>query len=158
MFVRTSIILFFFFAGQTSWGQTFTPTKKQVFKILKSSIKQDSRSRVNTNSNPWVICNDDSAYYKSDTIKLYPYSNNYPDCKCHCFIDWTFYKKKAFVFTREYIDEPRRISVTNADNWYVMKLSKRSDGLVLEIYNGNKFIERFKVISIDQAIILKRIK
>ena len=156
--MRTSIILFFFLVGHTSLGQISNPTKKQVFKILKASIKQDSKSKVSTNSNPWVICNEDSSYFKSDTLKLFPHLNDYPNCRCYCYIDWTFYKKDAFVLTREYIDEPRRVSVTNADNWYVIKLSKVNNDLVLKTYNQGKLVDQFNVVSIDNTIVLKRLK
>jgi len=158
MTLRTFIILLLFFFAHNSWGQTSLPTKKQLLKVFKASIRQDSKLKISTNSNPWIICNDDSSYYKSDTLKLFSHSNNYPDCKCFCFIDWTFYKKDAFVMSREYIDEPRRVSVSKADDWYTIKLLQKNEDLLLETYNQDKLIERFEVITIDKAIILKRIK
>ena len=147
-----------FFVTHNLCGQICIPTKKQLFKVFNASIKQNSKSKISTNSNPWVICNDDSLYYKSDTLKLFPSSNKYPDCKCHCFIDWTFYKKNALILTREYTDEPRRVSVSHEDNWYVIKLSTKNDGLILETYNQDLLIDQFQVIAIDEVIILKRLK
>ncbi|RXK62762.1 hypothetical protein ESA94_07125 [Lacibacter luteus] len=158
MIARLFILVAFLFAGHISEGQTIVPTKKQLLKLFKSSIRQDLKSKITTNSNPWVICNDDSSYYKADTIRLFPNSNDYPDCKCSCYIDWTFYKKDAFILTREYINEPRRISVTKSGDWYVVKLSLDGESLILETFNQNILIDRFKVVDINHSIVLKRQK
>jgi hypothetical protein len=158
MIARPFIILILFFCAHISQGQTSQPTKIQLLKAFKSSIRQSSKSKISTNSNPWVVCNDDSLYYKSDTIRLYPNSNNYPDCKCSCYVDWIFYKKDAFILTREFTNEPRRVKVTKAYDWYTIKLLETNEGLILEMYNQNSFIERFKVVDITSKVILKRLK
>jgi len=154
--MKKSILILLFLIAHYSYGQNVPLTKENLFKKFKESIKQNSKNSITTNSNPWVICNDDSLYYKSDTLKLTPHSNNYPDCKCSCFIDWTFYKKGAFILTKEFINEPRQISV--AQDWYVIKLLEKNKDLILETYNQNKVIEQFKVLSINPNIILLRIK
>jgi len=158
MIARLFILVTFSFAGHISVGQTSQPTKKQLLKLFKSSIRQDSKLKVTTNSNPWVVCNDDSSYYKADTIRLFPYSNDYPDCKCSCYIDWTFYKKDAFILTREYTNEPRRVIVTKSSDWYIVKLSLADKSLILETFNQNNLIDRFEVIDINLSIVLKRLK
>jgi len=158
MIARLLILLALSFVGHISEGQTLNPTKKQLLKLFKSSIRQDSKSKISTNSNPWVVCNDDSSYYKADTIQLFPNSNNYPDCKCSCYIDWTFYKKDAFILSREYTNEPRRVSVPKADDWYIVKISQTDEGLVLETFNQNNPVDRFNVIDINNYIVLKRLK
>ena len=139
-------------------GQTSLVTDERLLQVFKASIKQDSKREIQTNSNPWIICNDDDSYYKSDTLKLIRYSNDYPNCKCQCYIDWTFYKSDSFVLTKESIAEPRRVSVAKADNWYVIKIFKRDHDLILETYNQSTLVDQFKVISIEPIVTLIRIK
>lgn len=69
-----------------------------------------------------------------------------------------FIKKNAFVLTKEYIDEPRRVSVTNTDSWYIIKLSQSNEDLLMNIYNKHLLLEKFKVISIENVIVLVRLK
>ena len=156
--VKKSILILLIFTVQNLNGQTSLVTKERLLQIFKASIKQDSKLKIQTNSNPWIICNDDDFYYKSDTLRFSHYSNDYPDCKCLCYIDWTFYKSDAFVVTKESIAEPRRVSVAKADNWYVIKTFKRGQDLILETYNQSRLVDQFKVISIDPIITLIRIK
>ena len=52
-------------------GQISKPTKLKLLKIFKSSIHQKSKKKINTDSYSWLICNTDSAFYKSDTLYLY---------------------------------------------------------------------------------------
>jgi hypothetical protein len=132
-------------------------TKGKLFKILKESIRQDSRTRISTNSNPWVVCNEDSAYYKSDTLYLYRYSNNYPKCFCNCYVDWTFFKKDEFILTKEYTDEPRRVEFGRKTQYFKIKVWKDSRGLVMSTNENGYALDEFKVVSIGNVIVLKRL-
>src|ERR1700752_1729094 len=67
------------------------PTKKE----LKNAISiKDELSHVNE----WLAKNDDSCYFKSDTITLYrPYSYRYHPNTCR-FIRWSFSRHHKFSF------------------------------------------------------------
>jgi hypothetical protein len=143
-----------------SLGQNSELTKRKLIKILKSSIEQDSKIRIRTNSNPWTICNKDSAYYKSDTLRLYlANSSQYRNhSSCCSFIDWTFYKKNAFVLEKTQIcEEPPSTNVNTPDDWYAIEISKDKEDLILTTSNQEKLINKFKVVTITPIITLVRL-
>ena len=149
----TKLLLFItLFCGQIVFGQNNQLTKSQLLRILKGSIKQDNSGKVLIDSNPWVICNKDSSFYKSDTLRLCNDINYYYHSTCCDFIDWTFYKKDAFVLTRVQIcKEPATASVARNEDWFTVKVLKENKNLFLETYNQGMLIDRFKVISIDKV-------
>jgi len=146
-------------AGHNLFGQNSGVTKKKLTNIFKESILQNSKQKVQTNSNPWTICNKDSAYYKSDTLILYPaISTQYRlHSQCCNFIEWTFYKKDAFVLTRVQIcKEPTTVSSTKVEDWFTIKLVKQRQLMFLETISQGKVTDRFKVITVEPTIILIR--
>lgn len=128
-------------------AQTTIPTKSQVLRAFKKSIDQPEKGKIITNSNPWVVCNKDSSFYKSDTLRLYNNSNYYYSSHCCQYIDLTFYKKNAFILTRAEMCEGARISVTKDKDWFAVNLYKDNKKLILETINQGKIVERFSVIS-----------
>lgn len=149
----------FLLCGQMLFAQNNQPTKGQLLKAFKGSVRQENSVKVSTNSNPWVICNKDSAFYKSDTVRLYNNVNYYYNSKCCDFIDWTFYKKEAFVLTRVQIcKEPATASVAKNEDWFTIKVSNEDKNLLLETYNQGKLVDRFKVISIDKVDNIEQLK
>ena len=135
-----------------AFSQNKQPTKSQLIAAFKRSIRQDNSGRVSTNSNPWAICNKDSAFYKSDTLRLYNNVNFYYYSKCCDFTDWTFYKKDAFVLTRVQIcKEPTTASVTKNDDWFKVKISTENKTLFLQTYNQGRLVDKFKVVSLEQV-------
>jgi hypothetical protein len=94
----TKIFFFIFLiSGRSLWGQNANPTKSQLLHTLIKSIQQKTKGKVLIGSNPWVVCNKDSSFYKSDTLQLYNNVNYYYYSNCCEFVDFTFYKKNAFV-------------------------------------------------------------
>jgi len=155
--IRQIYLLPFLFFSINCLGQKPELTKRNLLKVLKSSIRQNSKSKIQTNSNPWTICNKDSSYYKSDTLHLYLSNNSQyrNHSSCCDFIDWTFYKKDAFILTKTQIcKEPPTTSSSKADDWYKLKILKENGILLLIIFNQNRLITKFKVINIDPYIIL----
>jgi len=64
------------------------PTKSQLLKAFKKSIRQDTKGKVSANSNPWIICNKDSSFYKSDTLRLYNNESYYYHSNCCDFVEF----------------------------------------------------------------------
>lgn len=142
----------FLLVGQVAFAQNTEATKSKLLKIFKGSIRQDKSGKVLSNSNPWVICNKDSSFYKSDTLRLYNNENYYYHSNCCKFINWTFYKKDAFVQTRSQIcKEPPTVSVTRNEDWFSIKISKKGRDLFFETSNRDRITERYQVISIDKV-------
>lgn len=145
-------IFFFLIVGHAVFAQNNNPTKSQLLKVLKKSIRQDTKDRVSTNSNPWVVCNKDSSFYKSDTLRLYNNVNYRYYSKCCNFVDLTFYKKNAFVIVKTQIcKEPPTGSVATPNDWFTIRLSNDRKDLILETINQDKIVDRFKVISIGKV-------
>nr|WP_294780720.1 hypothetical protein [uncultured Flavobacterium sp.] len=128
--------------------QKTTVFRDELLKTFKKTIDQN-RKTINTNSNPWFTDNTNGNYYKNDTIILKngkSYNRDY--CK---IINWTFYKKDAFIIGyADYCGEPPTQKVIKPENWINLKLYNSADDLVLELYNMNKLLEKFKVISLQR--------
>jgi hypothetical protein len=154
------VILFFSLISNV-FGQDSHPTKSELNKAFKKSIEQDLKNRIITHSNPWIIINDDSLYFKSDLIKLYQYQTSNKLSKVCKTLNWSFYKKNKFVLTKaEKCKEPPTIEGNLKENWFETKIEKNDLGLILEIYNKNKLADRFRVIEINNdktLITLKRL-
>ncbi len=147
------IIIVFSLLTNSLFGQNTSPTKKELLNTFKQSIQQDKKNH--SISNPWVICNKDSSFFKSETIQLINNENYYyhsNDC-CH-FIDWTFYKKDKFVQASvEICKEPTSASVTSANDNYRINLSNNGHDLLMTTTNPIQVTQNYKVVSIDKMII-----
>ena len=145
-------LLLFLIVGHNTFAQNNNPTKSQLLKVFKKSIRQDTKGMVSTNSNPWVVCNKDSAFYKNDTLRLYNNVNYYYYSKCCDFVDITFYKKNAFVAVQtEICKEPPTSTVATNDDWFTIDVLKDKGSLIILTINQGKIVDRFKVISINEV-------
>ena len=151
-FTMTKYLLFIFFiVGHSAIGQNSNPTKSQLLQVLKKSIRQDSKGKVLTISNPWVVCNRDSSFYKSDTLRLYNNINFSQYSNCCDFIDLTFYKRNAFVVVRtQMCNEPTTASVIKSNDWFTIDILKIESDLIIKTINQGKVVDSFKAVSIDK--------
>ena len=159
------IILCTFF--KISNGQNNHPTKQQIVNLFKNSISQQSKNGISVGSNAWVICNKDSAFFKSDTIILQSNINYfYQIGDCCDFIEWIFYKQDAYLQKKlQVCNEPASASA-NADNLRLILTTQPHDLVLTTILNG-RMMSKFKVLRVDNvklasnisstAITLKRI-
>ena len=144
-------ILFFsaFLAGQFCFGQESTVATENVLKLFKASIRQSSKSKIEVDSNPWLICNSDSSFFKSDTLLLIQNNpnQNFVRKKCCAFIGWTFYKKDEFIQSDiDYCNEPPTSRVTSKNDFYTIKVSKINTNSVIETYRDGMLIDSFIVV------------
>ena len=159
---RFIIFVIFFAIGTSLSAQNLNPKKSELKKIFRKSISQDSRKVITTVSNPWVIDNTDSLYFKAVTIKLINIKKQYRYEFCEK-INWTFYRNSKFYLGEtQTCREPASGKAGNEYNWYSIKIKKTDVGLILETYNLNGIVDRFLVISINRyetkdEIILKRL-
>ena len=149
MTFRGILILSIILVGQVCFGQDSTVTAKDVLKLFESSIRQSSKSKIDPDSNPWLICNSDSSFFKSDTILLIQNNpnQNYARKKCCAFIGWTFYKGNRFVqLDIDYCNEPPTRRVTKKDDFYSIKVVKIDTKTIIETYRNDKSIDSFIVL------------
>jgi hypothetical protein len=68
--------------------QKFIVDRHHLTKLFKESIEQESKKSISVGSGEWTICNQDSAYFKADTIKIYSNINYfYQQSNCCNFIN-----------------------------------------------------------------------
>lgn len=129
-------------------GQVTTPTKSELKKLFRKNIDQESRREI-TLSNPWVINNHNSNYFKSDTITLinsHFYQDKYDFCEV---VNWSFYRKNKFLLTEsQTCKEPSSAAISTENSFKKLAIKEEAIGLVLQIHNSNNQINRFLVLSI----------
>ncbi len=69
--IRVFIIIIILFNCNTGLCQNTLRTPRQLLKLFKLSINQLSRKGVDIGSGAWTICNQDSSFFKSDTLRVY---------------------------------------------------------------------------------------
>jgi hypothetical protein len=155
------LILILLLISFESFAQT-KPTKKELIKLFKNSIEQEEKNTVTTKSNPWIINNLNGEYYSLDTLKVYSYNNKRENEFCE-YIGWTLYKKDSFILNKvHHCNEPTQISATKKEDWFKIIFIENKDELILELYNFEILINKFKVLSINKnntetELTLKRI-
>ena len=136
--------------GNTNYGQA---TTKDLFKIFKKSIRQENREKVSVGSNPWIICNRDSAYFNSDTLVMHNDNSYYDKSKCCDFIEWTFYRKNAFYFGKKKMCPGIPQEVVDKENrWFTLRKIKLEKVEALELLEKGKIVDRFKLLSIKKIL------
>ncbi|RYZ86115.1 MAG: hypothetical protein EOP04_14510 [Proteobacteria bacterium] len=147
--VRVFFLAFaFLVVDLAAHGQT---SSKEVLRLFNSSIRQTSKSSVNSPSNPWVACNQDSAFYKADTVALY---NDYYDCStCNVFVQWTFYKRNSLLLGEaQMCNEPTEGYVLKSNRWYSVRTSNVGGADYLDLEQEGRLVARFKVVSIKRIL------
>ncbi|AGC76778.1 hypothetical protein LX97_01435 [Nonlabens dokdonensis] len=92
---RFIIIVFSLFISSGVYAQNYKVKISELEKTFRKSIEQDSKRSIRTLSNPWVINNTDSLFFKSDIVKLINPKTQFQFDFCKK-INWSFYKKDKF--------------------------------------------------------------
>jgi len=126
-----------------SWSQLFSldyPTKKDLKKLFTE--KQEHLGDL-----VWKTRNDDSAYYKNDTIALYYRNTSCLNKPLYCKeIQWTFFNGNSFGISNMFLcNEPP--SSTPAYG-YKIKIKKVHSILELHIKNSKNQTEILEVVSL----------
>lgn len=131
------------------FSQNASISKNQVLSLFKRTIVQTKKGIIQVNSNPWFADNTDNLYFKNDTIIL-KNARSFKREYCKIVI-WNFYKKNAFVIGyADYCNEPPTREVTKQENWIKKRIEESQRDLVIELYNQNILIDKFKVLSIEE--------
>lgn len=131
-----------------SWCQLFSqdyPTKKELKKLF--SEKQEYLGELD-----WETCNDDSSYYKNDTIRLYN-RNTVTVClnqeRCCEKVDWTFFNGNSFGLSKtSRCQEPPLSTAIGPDDRYKIKIKTVDTILELHIKNSKSQTEILEVVSL----------
>lgn len=147
--VKTLLISFLTFSSFL-FSQKITLSKNQIQKIFKSTIKQNARSAISVGSNAWFTDNTNNKYFDE---KIIEFKNGRSFKRDYCkIINWTFYKKDSFVIgDANYCSEPPVQKVTKPENYINLKFEKKKAELFLYLFNNNKLIDKFLIISLEKV-------
>lgn len=129
------IIIFFILCCQ--FGKASGNKKNEFIKTInfKQVSKTDSQSIYNT----WYICNDDSSFFKKDTISLYDNINSILQPKICCdFIKWTFYKENYFL--QSSLHNCTYPSSETKKEYYSTNILLRKKKVIFIVYDNTKKI------------------
>ncbi|WP_379964125.1 hypothetical protein [Epilithonimonas sp. UC225_85] len=144
--IKTLLILSSLFFLNYICAQQIEITEKNIINVFKKTIDQESRTKIRTFSNPWTSDNSSDIYFKSDTI-TFTNSKNNNFCKD---INWTFYRKNKFIRTfGNHCEEPPTYSATKIIDYFEIKFREIGEKKYLELYNQEKLIEKFEIISLE---------
>ena len=139
-------------------GQSIYQSKKAIQNLFETSIKQESRKKVQVGNNAWTACNKDSSFFTSDTIVF----NNSNTIKCCATVQWTFYRNNSFVQNMaQTCKEPSSATVTKVEDFYTTSLIDENKSVLIQTSNRAGKQINFRVVSAEiesRTIKLVRIK
>ena len=142
------LVLILIIVGHFAFGQNQYPTKSQLLKHLQKNTKRNGRFY---NSTKWFTCKNDSTFYKADTLEFFNNSNYQNKIHVCDFIDWNFYKRKAFWLQKvQLCKEPTTASMAKDTYFYTFKIIEDKKSLKLEIIRQGTLVDMFEVLSISK--------
>jgi len=146
--IYTFASLFLIYVGSCQAQHIYV---SQINKLLKSSISQTSKKNIEVGSGEWLICNQDSAFFKNDTLILYDNRNYFYQLgKCCDFIGWTFYKKGAFLQSKlQTCNEPSSRSAYT--EFYEVKVVAKQKSTYLLISKKGVPSKNFEITNISKV-------
>lgn len=127
-------------------------SKSEVQKIIKDSQAAKKDGSISLPSiKSWKFNNTDSLYFKSDTLIAIQNKTNTQNDFCE-FIDWTFYRKNAFILgNTSYCEEPPSRLVTKypEDYFYIAVYQIENRTMIDMLRNDKMIVDSFNVIEIE---------
>lgn len=115
------------------FAQDTKELKRRIVEEFKESAKRNS---LNCS---WLICNKDSSYYLSDTIRLYNHINYYYDpSNCCEFVKWEFESSSKFRLIETKICKEPPTSKTDLNNLNKINWEIDKSNLYITIENVKK--------------------
>lgn len=123
-------------------------------KELKTAFKPSSKEPWEESQ--WIFCNNDSAYYKSDTIRGYKPAEDIIPWECCDVVQWAFYSRSTFsLYEISRCQEPPT-GVHYLHDYYRVIYDQQKEKLYLDILKAGKFHSRYQVLSLDTVILPER--
>jgi hypothetical protein len=132
------------FFSSIIFGQNNNPTKKNILELFKHN-----------NFKSWVSCNQDSLFFKSDTIYL---DDSFDYIKCNQTITWRFNNLKSFwqVNGKSYGNGTGSTIIMTEKDHYKLKITEQGNGTFLKIYNKKTLKNTYLVLNAGYNQNLKR--
>jgi len=140
--MRQIELLILLLTSLTSSRQSTYPTTKELKQIFKESEEKYGLTNL------WIACNDDSSYFKSDTVRLFNHVNYYYHSNGCCkFIKWEFQKSLTITFTESRMCvEPPRATLFGLQK---IKMTDDKGVIYLELSSSGHRIDKFKVVGLS---------
>ena len=133
-----------------SYGQTKSYSENEIYALFKNSISQTEKGKIEVPSNPWLICNQDSSFFRKDTIRVCSNSYYRNSLNCCQYIAWTFYDKDKFISTNlELCKEPTTASATKDKDYFKILVVPADNYLIISTFNNDQLKDSFKLLSVD---------
>lgn len=133
-----------------SYGQTKSYSENEIYALFKNSISQTEKGKIEVPSNPWLICNQDSSFFRKDTIRVCSNSYYRNSLNCCQYIAWTFYDKDKFISTNlELCKEPTTASATKDKDYFKILVVSADNYLIISTFNNDQLKDSFKLLSVD---------
>jgi hypothetical protein len=141
--IKILLLLVFSFMANLCWCQNNVLSKHQMTKIF----------RPDDDHTEWTICNQDSSFFKADTLRLYDNINYfYQKSDCCRLVQWDFYRKNAFRRPiLQICTEPASGSVLTENDYFKIKFLSDKSGLYLFVLNRKYPPDFFKVIGLQEV-------
>lgn len=147
--MRLLLLIFFFTTTFTVEGQHKKLSKRKIYKAFTESIDQENKNEggIWTLSNPWITNNDDSVYFKSDTIRFINFHKRNSSTEFCATINWSFYKKDKFFrahamdcLAKVYANAPEfKISINRIEKDFIIQTWNITTGISI-------VSDKFKII------------
>ena len=131
------------------------PTKSTLQIIIKNSVVEMKKGKLSLPSDKsWEFNNIDSLYFKKDTLNAFVYKEGTKHKSLCEVVDWTFYRKNAFVFGQgSNCKEPTTRKVTrNPKDYYEIAIYNVVNETMIDILRSDKMIvESFIVVEVSET-------
>ncbi|MEO8588482.1 MAG: hypothetical protein ABI432_03865 [Flavobacteriales bacterium] len=105
-------------------------------------------SKVDYADATWAACNTDSAYFRSDTIRLVQGTGGYSTYCCE-FVRWSFRNGVRFNLTKgHYCQEPPMEELRFKNREFAARVVDGAGELFIRIGHGEEIVDEFKVESV----------
>jgi len=116
-----------------------------IFSIF--SINAIGQIDLNDLNGEWTVNNNDSSYFKSDTIRLYQDINYLYEIKTCSIIEWKKDRRKFSIHYIKTCSEPMRAMKYNEKE--TIRLKYKNENQIIELRRSGKIIESFIILDME---------
>ena len=119
------------------------PTKSLIEKLILKSKVEIKKGKFSLPANTsWEFNNTDNYYYKKDTLDAFLYKEGTKHKSLCESVNWTFYKKNAFILGQESIckEPPTRNATQYPKDYFTISINNVENKIVINILKNDKTI------------------
>jgi len=134
---KVILFIFLIMAVHSITAQTEKINQKAVLDVFE---------KENDSFKDWYSCNNNDAFFKSDTIALYNNADYYlQDWKCTELIQLKFKTNAAFNQTSFGFNNAAKTASLSENGLFEIKITTKNDSVFIDKYSSEKLIDKFYV-------------